>query len=137
MTDPDDDALSWEGDDRLQAPARPAPPTRATDTTDQAAGGAGLVVLGVLAGVALLETVFWVRGVLTPAVSVTVDPGDGSPFATASFVINVAGRVLACAAPVAWFGVVVRLVRRPPQRLAWLLLGALLLLPWPFLLGLR
>lgn len=138
MADTDDDALSWEGDDRLQAPV-PAPRTvadrdRATVTGPVASGGLALVVLGVLGGIAVLETVFWIRGLIALSASSPLDAGTGTAGEVAAFAANLIGRVLAAAAPVVWFGVVAWRVRTPSTRLAWLGLGAVLLLPWPFLL---
>lgn len=137
MSDSDDDALTWAGDERRRPPA-PAPKAAEGRPAGGASAGQGpvaLVALGVLAGVAVLESVFWVRGVLLPAITVSVGSPTGSPQQAVGFVVNVAGRVLACAAPVVWFGGVLRLVRVPSRRLAWLVLGAVLLLPWPFLIG--
>lgn len=136
MTDPDDDALSWEGDDRLEAPRRPAPAVLEPDAGDRAAAGAtGLVVLGVLGGVALLETAFWVRSVLQLSIAASLTPGGGTAPEVIAFAVNVTGRVLAVVAPLAWYLAVLRLVRTPSKRLALLLLGAVVLVPWPILLG--
>lgn len=132
MTDPDEDALSWEGDDRLQAPSRP----RTAPAAPPAAGAAtGLVVLGVLGGVALLETAFWVRSVLQLSIAGTIDPGGGSAPEVLAFAVNITGRVLAVLAPLVWYGAVVRWVRAPARRLALLALGAVVLVPWPVVLG--
>ena len=138
MADSDDDALTWDGDDRLQAPARP--PARAaapsgSDADRASSGGLALVVLGVLGGVAVLETVFWIRGIVALSAASPLDAGAGSIGEVAALVANAAGGVLAAAAPLVWFGAVAWRVRTPATRLAWLVLGALLLLPWPFLLS--
>ena len=135
MADSDDDALSWEGDDDLQAPVRPA--QRVADDRAPARAGSGglaLVALGVLGGVAVLETVFWIRGVIALSAASPLEPG-GSAASVAAFVANAAGRELAVAAPLVWFGAVAWRVRVPSTRLACLALGAVLLLPWPFLLS--
>ncbi|MFD1720025.1 hypothetical protein [Amnibacterium endophyticum] len=136
MSDPDDDeALSWDGDDRLQAPARTAPaPAAGPEARDGAGGATGLLVLGVLGGVAVLETALWIRGLLLPPIVRTLGvPGSGA--ATASYWITAVLRGFAAAAPLVWFAAVLWRVRRPSPRLAWLLLGAVLLVPWPFMLG--
>jgi hypothetical protein len=137
MTDPaaDDDALTWAGDEQ---PHRPAPVVRAASVaTPGSPGGAlGLVVLGVLGGVAALETVGWVRSVLSTTLAATLDTGRGDALAMAAFAVNVLGRAAAVAAPILWFTLAAWRVRAPIRRLAWLVLGALLLVPWPALLGL-
>jgi hypothetical protein len=53
--------------------------------------------------------------------------GSGSVAAVVAFAANVAGRALAVAAPLVWFGVAAWKVRTPSKRLAWMLLGAVLL----------
>lgn len=137
MHDPDDDALTWEGDE--QELGRPVPAARtatAAPAGDARRGGAGsLVVLGVLGGVALLETLGWLRSVLSVTIESTLEPGSGS-LAGIAFGINVLGRVIAVAAPLLWFLLAATRIRNPARRFAWLLLGAVLLLPWPALLGL-
>lgn len=138
MTDGDDDALSWEGDDRLQADRRPAPRLleEAPAEGRTASGGpVGLVGLGVLGGAALLETVFWVRSGFAPPLAAGLTPGSGTPGEIAALIVNTAGRVLGVVAPLVWFGVVATRVRVPSRRLALLVLGAALLVPWPALLG--
>lgn len=138
MTDGDDDALSWEGDDRLQAERRPAP--RLLDAA-RAEGGStsggpvGLVGLGVLGGLALLETVFWIRSGFAPSLTAGLTSGSGTPGEVVALVVNTAGRVLGVVAPLVWFGVVATRVHVPSRRLALLVLGAALLVPWPALLG--
>jgi hypothetical protein len=137
MTDPDDDALTWAGDEQeLARPARPVRTATAEPVGGARRGGAGsLVVLGVLGGVALLETFGWLRSVLSVTIQSTLEPGSGS-VAGIAFGINVLGRVAAVAAPLLWFLLAATRIRNPARRFAWLLLGAVLLLPWPALLGL-
>lgn len=135
MTDPDDEALTWDGDDRLQAPARPGT-TAAHDPGPSVAGGSlDLVVIGVLGGIALLETVFWVRSALQPTIAGTVTPGSGEPLMVAAFVVNLIGRALAVVAPLVWFLAALRWFHVRAKRFAWLALGAVLLVPWPAVLG--
>ena len=133
MTDPDDDALSWEGDDRLRTAASVPRPGPARPSASRSGGSAGLIVLGVLTGIAVLEALFWARGVTEPAIAASVDvrsSGGMLPFA-----VNIAGRVLAVLAPLAWFAAVLAVVREPSRRVAWLALGAVLLVPWPAVLA--
>jgi hypothetical protein len=142
---PDDEqerALRWEGDDALGAPPLPRTPTAVAEPLDAArragpgGGAAGLVALGVLGGVFLLETLGWVRSVTGVVLASTISPGSGTPLELAAFGVNLLGRVAAVLAPALWFAVAVWRVRIPAQRIAWLVVGALLLLPWPALLRL-
>ena len=132
MRDPDadDEALSWAGDE--QEIARPAAPGVA-GVRDS--GGPTLVVLGILGGIAVLESIGWVRGVLSATLEATVQPGSGT-LGTVAFCVNVLGRVAAVAAPILWFWLAAWRIRTPSRRFAWLALGAVLLLPWPALMGL-
>lgn len=131
MTDPqgDDEALTWAGDEGHEPPPPPA-----------AAPGRGpadavrLVLLGVLGGVAVLETVGWVRGVTSATMMSTLDTGAGGPLGGIALAINLFGRLAAVVAPVLWYAVAAWRIRTPSRRLAWQLLGAVLLLPWPALL---
>jgi hypothetical protein len=137
MTDPtDEEALSWDGDAALAAPKRPAPliDDSASEDGPVAGGGFALLVLGILGGVAVIETVFWARSAFVPAIAITVDPGAGTPVEILSFVLNLIGRVLAVLAPVVWFGLIAWRVRVPSRRIALLVLGAVLLVPWPEIL---
>jgi hypothetical protein len=137
MTDPsDDDALSWDGDAALAAPQRPAPLINDSQTDGRRASGGGLslLVLGVLGGIAVIETAFWIRSAFELAIAASIGVGAGTPIELVSFAFNVAGRVLAVAAPLIWFAIVLWRVRLPSRRLALLVLGALLLVPWPAIL---
>jgi hypothetical protein len=133
--DTDDDALTWAGDER--EPARPARPVRAATAGAAEGGPTGvtLLTLGILGGVALLETFGWLRSVLSVTMESTLEPGAGA-FAAIGFGINVLGRVAAVAAPLLWFLLAATRIHDRARRFAWLLLGAVLLLPWPALLGL-
>ena len=96
--------------------------------TDAAAqpGSAELVLLGVLGGVYLLYSIGWLIWALSPA------PDLGEPVAQFMFVF---GRWMAVLAPALWFGVVLWLAaERHRARLIWLIAGAVLLVPVPFLL---
>jgi hypothetical protein len=140
MTDPtDEDALTWDGDEGRAAPRGPAPrliDDRVAEDGGTAAGGSfALLVLGVLGGVAVLETVFWARSAFELSIAASIDPGAGTPLEIVAFVLNLVGRVLAVSAPVIWFALVAWRVRVPSRRVALLLLGALLLVPWPAILA--
>lgn len=162
--DPDDDALRWEGDDDpTLAPGWKVvgKPTRHDGATDAAAsdiasesgdastgdegteadgkpeaaeeaeaaaqpGSAELVLLGVLGGVYLLYSIGWLISAISPA------PDLGEP--VAQFMYGL-GRWLAVFAPALWFGTALWLAsERHRARLLWLLAGAVLLVPVPFLL---
>ena len=160
--DPDDDALRWEGDDdptlapgwkvvggpSTTQPADAAASARAADANgataiddvdderdevdeadeDAAAqpGSAELVLLGVLGGVYLLYAVGWLIWAISPV------PALGEP--VAQFMYGL-GRWLAVLAPALWFGAVLWLAsERRRARLLWLIAGAVLLVPIPFLL---
>jgi hypothetical protein len=130
--EPDEDALTWAGDEqaivRPRAAAPSAPASRDT-------GAPTLVALGILGGIAVLESIGWLRSVLSATLEATLEPGSGA-IATVAFGINLLGRVVAVAAPLLWFAVAARRIRRPSRRFVWLALGAVLLLPWPALMGL-
>ena len=148
----DDDALRWDGDEE-SAPAAPLPkgwravgrgsdaaPAASAGSTDPPAededpdaapaglGNAGLVAVGLLAGVYLLYTVGWVIG------------GSRLRGAAAFFVSDAAFVpmwAVAIAAPALWYAITLVLTRHSAAwvRFAWLVAGALLLLPWPFLMS--
>jgi hypothetical protein len=89
---------------------------------------ASLVVHGVLGGVFLLWAAGWIVAV-----------GDfTNPFtdAISSLMWNL-GELFAVVAPIAWFVAVIVLVPvdRTGRRLAWMALGALLVAPWPLVIG--
>ncbi|HET6826810.1 MAG TPA: hypothetical protein VFH64_12850 [Amnibacterium sp.] len=134
MADPetDDEALTWAGDEQeIVRPARQVPPV----ATGRESGAPTLVALGVLGGIAVLESIGWLRGVLSATLEATLQPGPGALGAFA-FGVNVLGRVAAVVAPILWFVLAAWRIRTPTRRFAWLALGAVLLLPWPALLGL-
>lgn len=151
----EEDALSWGGDDDptldvgAASPALPDGFTAVGRGSDRvghvAADGAGtpdaavatdeptpignavLVALGVIGGVYALYVVGWIIGGLRlqTTAAFLVDPvGYG------------AGLWLAAAAPVVWFVVTYVLTRATKTwvRLAWLVAGLALLVPWPFIL---
>jgi len=156
MARPDDDALSWDGDDDPTLAAAPAAaqlPTgyravgkgsaqlgesEQTDAADEAPltapsgpaplGNAALVGIGVFAGVYMLLSLGWVLGAgrLQLVAQLFLDP--------------VAYQVtmwLAVLAPPLWFATVWLLTRGSKVwlRLVLLAAGAVLLVPWPFVLS--
>ena len=90
-------------------------------------GNAGLIGLGVLGGIYLLYAIGWIVGGLRLR-------------GTAQFLVSpIAYDVamwLAAATPIIWFAAVYLLTRTSPvwMRFAWLAAGALLLIPWPFIM---
>lgn len=160
--DQDDDALRWEGDDdptlapgwRRVGNAAPLTDARDGERADASAadladgdadaaatgepgaetsaaerrqsGSVELLVLGVLAGIYLLYTVGWL---LT---AVRTDAPGTSIVGDAMYTL---GLWLAVLAPALWFGLVYAVVARPSRRLLWLVVGAVVLVPLPFVLG--
>lgn len=136
--DDDDDALRWEGDDDptlapgwktvgkpVPLEAAPAEPEAQADAAAQP-GSAELVMLGLLGGVYLLYSIGWLITASRPA-PVLADP-------VAQFMYGF-GRWFAVAAPALWFGAVLWLAaERRRARLLWLIAGAVVLVPVPFLL---
>jgi hypothetical protein len=148
--EPEDDreeALSWDGEgDVSYEPARvtprrrpaegadsrpaersPATTTPATEAPAQTSGFV-LVTYGILAATYL----FYAFGWLTTTTSTIVAMGD--PLGDFMFQL---GEVLAVASAPVWFGAVFVFTRsrKPIVRLLWLLVGLVVLLPVPFLLG--
>jgi hypothetical protein len=150
---PDDDALSWDGDDdptldvgveaprssRVEPRAEAAPatprvrePRRKVDDDeddDDAPAGLGnvaLVSLGLIAGAYVFFAIGWfIAGLRLQALG-------GLPV---SAVMLVAATFATAAAPLIWFATAFALTRhaRTWVRFAWLVAGIVLLVPWPFL----
>jgi hypothetical protein len=129
--DEDDDALSWGGESdptHVDAPAE----VRATAETAPAAGSSTssvmLVVYGVFAGAYLLYLVGWILAVQRDTITLPTLFGE---------IMYQFGEFLAIASPVVWFGAVLLLTSsaKPLARLTWLVVGLLLVAPWPFILG--
>ncbi len=152
MSEPrDDDALSWGGDDDptldvgAPAPGLPEGFTAVGKGSDEVGridadgsvapagepapmGNAALVSLGILGGVYLLYTVGWIIGglrlqVIAPALNLI--PAAYVP-----------AFWLAVLAPSIWFATALVLTRRSVTwlRFVWLAAGAVLLVPWPFIM---
>ncbi|RZU64643.1 hypothetical protein EV379_0946 [Microterricola gilva] len=168
--DPDDDALSWAGDDDPTLDARaaasgaegalapgwkivgepgtvrdgvqgdapidegaaaqldePQSDDAASAADAAAASSVALIVLGVLGGVYLLYTVGWV-------ITAGRVP-NGSVDIVGGFMFDL-GLWLAALAPALWFALSLWLTAVGSRwRLFWLLLGVLVLLPVPFIVG--
>jgi hypothetical protein len=153
MVSRDDDALSWDGDDdptlapqvaprRSASGAQPEPeaaptsrPGVETDTApasvDDAAAApmsnVALVTLGVFGGIYLLLAVGWFIG------------GSRLQFVAQLFInpaAHTAAWILAIAAPAVWFATTMVLTRSRPMwlRVIALVVGTVVLLPWPFLM---
>ena len=91
-------------------------------------GSAELVLLGVFGGVYLLYTIGWI-------LTVTGFGALGGDDPVASFMFSV-GLWLAVLAPALWYAVAFAATRgRPRVRLVWLLAGAIVLVPLPFVMG--
>lgn len=152
MVSRDDDALSWDGDDDptlapQAAPRRPASapepasppasdapvgtdaePVVADDEAEPATvSNAALVTFGVFGGIYLLLAIGWFIG------------GSRLQFVAQLFIspgAHIAAWVLAIAAPAVWFAASFALTRSRPVwlRIIALVVGAVVLLPWPFLM---
>jgi hypothetical protein len=141
--DPDDDAaLRWDDVDDASYDLGPTPADDAEPASaeareaaadrESAAGERGrsalLAVTGVFGGVYLMYTVGWVIGVAQLPLSGT-DLLQEITYQFAEFLAIIA-------APM-WFvsTVVLTSGRGAVRRIGWLAVGALALVPWPFLLG--
>lgn len=148
-----DEALSWEGDDdptlaeHAPEPAPVALPEGFTavgpgaeqvgrlegDGTvvvpgePQPMGSAALIGVGVLGGVYLLFTIGWIVGGLRLA--------GVAQFLVSPVIYQFALWLAVLAAP-AWFGTTYLLTRDAKTwvRIVWLVAGAALLIPWPFVM---
>jgi hypothetical protein len=129
----DDEALSWAGD--RDTTHVDAPVAREIVVEDLPAEDAAprtssllLVVYGVLAGVYLLYTLGWITSVVR-----TTLPLDD----LLSGIMYQFGQFLAIASPALWLAASVLLTRdrKPVVRLLWVVLGLVVVAPWPFLLG--
>lgn len=152
----DDDALSWDGDDALDArrpevsrqkpeptaSAAPAPTldkspaASVTPSASEADAGdepqgistATLLLLGILGGIYLLYTIGWILGGVGMQLPVTF---------TLPVPLYQGALWLAVLAPALWFVAVLAATRgsRSWVRIVWLVAGAVLLVPWPFVVS--
>lgn len=139
MSDVNDDALSWAGDeDRLssqdtpgqaRAATRPAPSANEAVQTDQATSGMSsfeLIVTGVIAGIYLLFSVAWLITALSNPTQIADPLGN---------VMYVAGLWLAVFAPATWFAAVLFFSRGKSvaMRMSLFALGIIVFIPWPYI----
>lgn len=127
----DDDALSWgDADDATHVDAAHNPvtvPGRGGRDPETPETSGALIGFGVFGGLYLLYTVAWLLTASTSYVA-NVD--------TLLTVFVEVLRFLSIVAPALWFTVVLWAGRghRTRTRLLWMLLGAAVLFPWPFLM---
>ncbi len=133
MTAEEEKALSWDGDDAPPPPSATKPAARATAKVaerlgQQAPSSALLILYGILGGVYLIYTIGWV---------VSVFNDNRKPFDDflTEFMYQL-GEYMAIASPVLWFvtALVLTRGRKPIVRLLALLLGVVVVIPWPFVL---
>ena len=131
--DEDDDALTWAGDrdsTHVEAPAAPRVVVEEAPAEDAPPRLSSLLLIayGVLAGVYLLYTLGWITSVVRTTLPV---------YDLLSGILYQFGQFLAIAAPALWFAAAVLLTRdrKPVVRLLWVVLGLVVVAPWPFLLG--
>jgi hypothetical protein len=128
----DDEALSW-GTERdtthIDAPvvAEPVIDDEA-ETPTPAGNSALLVVYGIFAGAFLLYVVGWI---------IAIQSIDTAGAGALALILDRVGQFLSFLSPAIWFFGVLLLVpaNRPRARILWLVLGVLVLAPWPFILG--
>lgn len=127
--DPDEEALSWAGE---TDPSHTAAPKTIVDAAAPEAKGAPatssalLITFGIFGGVYLLYAVGWGIHAFTTSTPVAgVFP----------IIMYQLGEFLAIVSPILWAGAVWLLVKKPVWRVLWLLVGVLLLAPWPFIVG--
>lgn len=147
MSRPEDDALSWDGDDdptlvpgsvdeppasgpAVEPEPADAPVGDAEAPEPAGLGNVALVSYGVLGGVYALWIAGWILGSLR--LRAWIETATGS----AADVMFHASMVLAIAAPVLWFftAVVATRLRTTGTTFLWLGIGLVLLVPWPFVM---
>lgn len=147
MSTPEEDALSWAGDnDRLTTGSPVSPRTDARGASVVGPGkksrktsalpdgsparsglsSAALIGFGIFGGIYLLFTVAW----LITALRNPTEIADVLGNAMFQF-----GLWLAVASPAIWFGAVLFLAKEKNMatRMLFLLLGAVILIPWPYI----
>jgi hypothetical protein len=128
--DPDEEALSWgtERDSTHIESSEVAAPVVATADEVRQTSSALLIVYGIFAGAFVLYLVGWIVAISHITAPVT----DIVPL----FMYRL-GEGLAIAAPALWFAGVFVLTRggHVRSRILWLLLGLVIVAPWPFVLG--
>ena len=136
MADVDDDdaALAWAGDEKPAPVTGPKAETRIVEVAPDAKPqmpAALLITYGILAGAYLIYTIGWVVSVQRYNATVVTSP---EPLNAFMFGL---GEILAMLAPALWFAAALLLTRgrKPVIRLLALLIGLVVVLPWPFVLG--
>jgi hypothetical protein len=126
IEDADDDALSWAGDERDAAAI--APPKEREPRSPDTLPAPLLITYGIIAGLYLIYTLGWIITITRSSTTLPNLLGE---------IMFQLGEFLAIASPALWFVAVLTLTRgrKPVVRLVWLLLGLLVVVPWPFLLG--
>ena len=131
--DSDDAALAWAGDEKpVTAPAKPVVEVVETSPAAKPQMPAALLITyGILAGAYLIYTIGWVVSVQRYNATVVTSP---EPLNAFMFGL---GEILAMLAPALWFVASLLLTRgrKPVIRLLALLIGLVVVLPWPFVLG--
>lgn len=133
--DSDEEALSWGpvGNDTsyLETPVDDEPASAPDlDDDDELPDGvlssSMLVVHGVFGAILLLFTIAWLKSIGSVA------PSFDSGLASLMWTI---GTWLAVAAPAIWFVGTILLTGSPRARVVSFVVGVVLLVPWPFLIG--
>lgn len=128
--DPDEHeaALSWAGDDAPPTGPGAKPLVASPADAKPATPAMLLITYGVIAGILLIYTIGWV--------TVVVTSGYTAPDLLGEIMWQL-GEFLAIASPALWFVTVLLLTRgrKPLVRLLLLVLGLVVVIPWPFLLG--
>lgn len=131
MSDEHEEALSW-GDERdptlvSSKVAKPKKPDADADGEHRGTWEpAFLIVYGVLAGVYLLFAVGWAIFGFTTGV-----PVQGVFFG----IMHQVGVALAVASPFLWAVAVWLRLKSSAARVLWLIVGVVVLAPWPFIIG--
>jgi len=131
--DPGKEALETDDDGSAAAPGAGAATVTASGADTGGAAGsrrrtAAIATTGIFGGIYLMYSVGWilsVGGLIQPSTNLLLEIS----YQFAEFLA-----IIACAL---WFAAPLTLTRsdQPVKRLGWLALGALVLVPWPFLLG--
>jgi hypothetical protein len=131
--DADDDALSWGGGgdpSHLESPVVEEPVDESPEPQGEQPGTSSplLVTFSVFGGAFLLYIVGWIIAVERMTGS------TGNPFFD---FMSTLGRIFAIAVPAVWFFGVLFIARdrSPFIRILWLLLGIVIVAPWPFILA--
>jgi hypothetical protein len=142
----DEDALSWAGETdptHVASSARDKAASKSAAKSDAKSASksndepgaddqrkpmhpAVLIAFGIFAGVYLLYAVGWV------IFGYAYSPSVQGVFFAIMYEVGVA---LAIASPFLWAAAVWLRVKRPTWRMLWLVIGVIVLAPWPFIIG--